>query len=296
MTKIKSPFSWVGNKYKYLDLINSAVKNNEFDKVYDPFMGSGNIILNLEVTSNKLIGNDKVPLLPNIYNEIKKTKEDFNSEDAREILNDWDRFSKKINYYNFREHWNGKYVHNEIDKTFIYETALLLKMCSNSMVRFNTNGLFNQGFRGYYGNKKEFFSDYSINNIVKDLNLLKKRLQEKQFSFYSLDFRDMLSKLTEEDLVILDPPYILSPGMYGKNFTTEDDEYLIDFMRKTESKYIYFNYTESEEKRHESLLEFISDNKENLAIEKINNQTAIGQGRKNSKSISEYMISNIRNK
>ena len=35
------------------------------------------------------------------------------------------------------------------DKDFIYETVILLKMCSNSMVRFNaTKGYFNQGFRG----------------------------------------------------------------------------------------------------------------------------------------------------
>lgn len=68
---MKTPYNWVGNKYKHMEIINSIVRNNEYDRVIDVFMGSGNILLNLECESNTYIGNDKIKLLPKLYNLIK---------------------------------------------------------------------------------------------------------------------------------------------------------------------------------------------------------------------------------
>ncbi|MEE0615972.1 MAG: DNA adenine methylase, partial [Intestinibacter bartlettii] len=154
---MKSPFNWVGNKYKYIGTINDLVRDKKYNDVVDCFMGSGNILLNLECTANRFIGNDKNRLLPYIYERIRVI-DNFNIHQIEITLNQWNRFSSKEDYYNFREYWNKKYKNNRFDDAFIYETALLLKMCSNSMVRFNSKGEFNQGFRGL-GKKTEFFTD-----------------------------------------------------------------------------------------------------------------------------------------
>ena len=148
MNYIKSPLNWVGNKYKYIDIINELVKGKEYEEIIDLFMGSGNVILNIDTKSNCYIGNDKNKLVPNLFTTIRKLDEDYNLEEFNKILDKWNYFREKDNYYAFREYWNKKYFADEFDKDFIYETVMLLKMCSNSMVRFNQQGVFNQGFRG----------------------------------------------------------------------------------------------------------------------------------------------------
>ena len=70
---MKTPFNWVGNKYNYIDTINDVVKNKKYNKVIDMFMGSGNIILNLDCEANEFIGNDKQRLLPLLYKSINES-------------------------------------------------------------------------------------------------------------------------------------------------------------------------------------------------------------------------------
>ena len=131
---MKSPFNWVGNKYKYLDVINSLVKDKNYDNVMECFMGTGNIILNIECNANKFIGNDIAKLLPMMYKHIKNM-DNFTMEYLENKLNQWNRFSTIEDYYELRAYWNNKYINNKFDDDFVYETAMLLKMCSNSMVR-----------------------------------------------------------------------------------------------------------------------------------------------------------------
>ena len=182
---MKSPFNWVGNKYKYIGTINDLVRDKKYNDVVDCFMGSGNILLNLECTANRFIGNDKNRLLPYIYERIRVI-DNFNIHQIEIILNQWNRFSSKEDYYNFREYWNKKYKNNRFDDAFIYETALLLKMCSNSMVRFNSKGEFNQGFRGL-GKKTEFFTDTMKKIIVNGLNDLNIELNKNNYEFFTED-------------------------------------------------------------------------------------------------------------
>lgn len=158
----KTPFNWVGNKFKFLKDINDTIQNKKYDRVIDLFMGSGNLVLNINSVEAKIyIGNDKIKLLPYIYRELSDNKYKYSLEDIENIINKFDRFSTKESYYTFRDYWNEKYLNDKFDRDFIMETILLLKMCSNSMVRFNPkHGYFNQGFRGL-GKKSEFFYRYN---------------------------------------------------------------------------------------------------------------------------------------
>lgn len=290
---MRSPFNWVGNKYRYVENINNITKDNKYNKVYDVFMGSGNILLNLECEAEFLIGNDSVPLIPNVYTAISTTKENFTLNELQSIVDKWNKFSDKQDYYSFRDYWNVKYLGNNHDKDFIYETILLLKMCSNSMVRFNgKKGYFNQGFRGLGKGKTEFFADTMKSKIIRELNNLKNSLTARKYEFTTGDFKHTLSKVVKDDLVILDPPYILSSGMYGMDFTNEDDLYLLDFLQNTDCHYMLFNYLESGEETNYNLTNFLSKNP-NLYVENLNNNTSTGQNRKGKKEIIEIVVSNI---
>ena len=68
---IKSPFNWVGNKYRYIDIINKLILNKQYENVYEPFLGSGNILLNVQCNTTNYFGNDTIYLIPEIYNFIK---------------------------------------------------------------------------------------------------------------------------------------------------------------------------------------------------------------------------------
>ena len=287
----KTPFNWVGNKFKYIDVINNLVRNKNYNSVIDMFMGSGNILLNINTNANKMIGNDKIKLLPCIYTEIEKNKHMYTLEDVDIILNRFNRFSKKEDYYIFRDYWNEKYLNDKMDEDFIIETVLLLKMCSNSMVRFNQKeGYFNQGFRGL-GKKDEFFTESMKRLCVDSVNSLTEILNKKEFDFTSEDFLNFKDS-DDNHLIILDPPYILRSDMYTVDWNKEHENKLNELIMKTKNDFIYFNYLERDGIVNQELVDIIK--KRGLTVIEINNKTNAGQGRsKNTIEVKEVLITNI---
>lgn len=287
----KTPFNWVGNKFKYIDEINNLVRNKKYNSVIDMFMGSGNILLNIDLNANKMIGNDKIKLLPCVYTEIAKNKHVYTLEDVDIILNRFNRFSKKEDYYIFRDYWNEKYLNDKMDKDFIIETVLLLKMCSNSMVRFNQKeGYFNQGFRGL-GKKDEFFTESMKRLCVDSVNSLTEILNKKEFDFTSEDFLNFKDS-DDNNLIILDPPYILRSDMYTVDWNKERENKLNELIMKTKNDFIYFNYLERDGIVNQELVDIIK--KRGLTVREINNKTNAGQGRsKNTIEVREVLITNI---
>ena len=286
---MKSPFNWVGNKYIYIEIINEVVKNKQYDKVIDMFMGTGNILINIDVKANQFIGNDKERLLPMIYKTIAQNDSYFNILRLNHIISTWCNFSKKEDYYAFRDYWNDKYKTNKFDENFIYETALLLKMCSNSMVRFNKQDEFNQGFRGL-GKLTEFFQDSMKELIVDGLNNLKKDLNMRNYQFTTQDAINI--EFNEDDLLIIDPPYILRQDMYSQDFTINHDNHLLDMIQNNTADFIYFNYIIRDGETHDNLNNILKSNNK-LKIIELSNRTKSGQGSKEIKSVSEVLITNI---
>ena len=87
-------FNWVGNKIKYIDKIKTLTKN--FTTAVDGMMGSGNVLIELAKT-HTIIGNDVIPLMPNIYNNFasfsisEKVRECYNWQ---KITGDWKTIMK----------------------------------------------------------------------------------------------------------------------------------------------------------------------------------------------------------
>lgn len=286
---MKSPFNWVGNKYTYIETINEIVKNKQYDKVIDMFMGTGNILVNIDVKANQFLGNDKNRLLPNVYKMVLKSITEFTLQELNQIIAKWNNFSQKEDYYIFRDSWNIKYKSNQFDKDFVYETALLLKMCSNSMVRFNKQDEFNQGFRGL-GKLTEFFQDSMKRLIIDGLNNLKEDLNKRNYSFVSQDAINI--KFNKDDLLIIDPPYILRQDMYSQDFTINHDNYLLDIIQNNKADFIYFNYIKRDGETHNKLNDILKLN-DKLKVIELSNRTKSGQGSTGVKQVSEVLITNI---
>lgn len=286
---MKSPFNWIGNKYTYIDIINEVVKGNKYNRAIDMFMGTGNILININIEANQFIGNDKNRLLPNVYKTIFESNREFTLQELNQIIVKWNNFSQKEDYYTFRDYWNIKYKANQFDRDFVYETALLLKMCSNSMVRFNRQDEFNQGFRGL-GKLTEFFQESMKALIVDGLNNLKKDLNKRNYNFISQDAINI--NFNKSDLLIIDPPYILRQDMYSQDFTVNHDNYLLDIIQNNKADFIYFNYIKRDGEIHNRLNKILESNNKLKVIE-LSNKTKSGQGSKEVKQVSEVLITNI---
>ena len=288
----KSIFNWVGNKWKYRQYIERYAVN--FDIIVDPMMGSGNILTYLGKTKN-IIGNDIIPLMPNIYNN--KNVFDVSIQVFKDIIDKWS-FTDKKHYYEFREYWNKKYINNNYDKKFLVETFLLLKMCSNSMVRFNNKGRFNQGFRGIGGDtKKSFFSYKQLENFSTCLEEWV-NISYKTAYFFNMDVLDFLNKFINKDMsktiFIFDPPYLLESGVYNINsYTNKKEKSIFNFIIDNNINFIFFNFLSKNKCTHLKFKDFIENNK--LDIITLKEKTATGQNRHGTSNIREVLITNLKN-
>lgn len=287
-------FNWVGNKIKYIDLIK--IYSEDFDSIIDPMMGSGNHLIELANKKN-IIGSDVIKLMPSIYQNFNKFNIDIDS--FHFVDSKWNNFICKNNYYEFRYYWNKKYLNDDFDKYFLIETFLLLKMCSNSMVRFNFNGAFNQGFRGERIENNihvPFFTKNKFLKFIIELNYIKSIINNNLYKeFFHGDVLDTLNniKFNNKTLFIFDPPYILETQAYCNNsYNKEYDKDIFNFIVDNNINFIYFNFLKRNGIIYQELLDFINNNK--FEYVQLNKKSNAGQNRKNTSIITEILVSNIK--
>jgi DNA adenine methylase len=94
-------------------------------------------------------------------------------------------------YYRVREDFNR----TEDPKLFLY----LLARCAKGSVRYNTEGLFNQSpDKRRHGTRPETMREniFGVSALLKGKSVIS-----------SLDYKDVLSNINEDDVVYMDPPY-----------------------------------------------------------------------------------------
>jgi len=279
--------NWLGNKLKYLNYLEHYSRN--FETIIDPMMGSGNILVEL-IKEHKIIGNDIIKLMPNIYSNYSNFC--FKEKDFKRIISRW-KFDKKKHYYDFRDYWNGKYLRDDYNKDFLIETFLLVKMCSNSVVRFNLKGEFNSGFRGLSGNP--FFEKKKINEWEEYLEKIKENLLKNDSTFFVCDVLKFLNFLKfdiNNSFFIFDPPYTLQEGCYSpKLYNRATESRIFDFILRENVNFVYFNFLSREEDEHENLKRFVDDGRFNVI--NLKEKSATGQNRKGTAKINEVLITNL---
>lgn len=215
---VKSPFNYVGNKYKLLSqlLVNFP---NEIDTFYDVFGGGGTLSLN--VKANKIYYNDIVPYVIDVLMGMRNISFKECVDKIKNIIKEYDL--SKTNSEGFcrlRDDYN-KGMRDWI--TFY----TLVCYSFNTQYRFNNKHEYNSSF----GHSKSYFSDVTQSKIEKVI----KRLQEINIEFNNKDFREVdYSVLKSNDLVYFDPPYLITCASYNdgkrgfKGWGSEDD---LDLMR-----------------------------------------------------------------
>ena len=249
MQILRSPFFYVGDKYKLMPQLKELFPTN-INTYYEPFCGGGSSFLN--TNARQYVSNDidyYVIALHKFFQANKNNVEPF--------LN---MLFEIIEKYNLSCSYKGILVPDELKKEFVktyyarfnkdaysnlradfntnqdnlYYLYLLLIYGFNHMIRFNARGEFNLPV----GNV-----DFN-NNVFTAINYFE-FLRCNRIRFTNMDFVKFLhtQKFKENDFVFCDPPYLISQSEYNKLWSEVEEITLYEELDKLNSRGVKFGLT-----------------------------------------------------
>ncbi len=296
---IRSPLFYTGDKYKLIPELKKYFPE-QINKFVEPFVGGGSVFLNFN--AKEFYEND-------IDKNIMSIHHYLSSFSSSEVL--LDILFKKIDEYQFTCSYKGKTVpqelkdkyvktyfakynaefykqlkekYNSSDRTDIADLYLLLIYGFNRMLRFNQQGDFNLPV----GNVD--FNNNTVEALTNYINLT----NQKKIHWSNKDYKSFLSKikLTENDFVYLDPPYLITASEYNKLWNQKDDDELFALLDKLNDKRIRFALSDVvnyKGKENTKLLDWVTKKKYNVYPIKSN---YINYHDNSIKSFSEVLITN----
>lgn len=263
----RSPLFYVGDKYKLIPEIKTHFPER-IDKFIEPFVGGGSVFMNVE--ANEYLLNDldqNVIALHQYLSSQAKDREAFFSfiwdlirkyglscsylydlvPDEMKELYPKTYFAKfnKESYNRLKKDYNNS---NHDDYALLY---LLLIYGFNHMLRFNGKGDFNLPV----GNV-----DFNI-NTVNALNCYFAEVVRKTPKWYNLDFMQFIRslELKTDDLIYLDPPYLITFSEYNKLWNKDTEKRLLgllDDISRENIKFAISNVTHYKGRANELFMEW----------------------------------------
>lgn len=246
---IRSPFFYVGDKYKLMPQLKSLFPD-DIDTYIEPFVGGGSSFLNS--SGKKYILNDIDENVIALHKELGKF-----ANASEELL---EKIYNIIDYYGLSCSFKGKNVPEELKKKYVktyysrYNKEAYLKMRDdynnkgntlllyvlliygfNHMIRFNAKGDFNLPVGNVDFNKNVY------NALINYLDFRR----NNEIVFENTDYQKFLNKIEfkEKDYVFLDPPYLISMSEYNKLWNDKKEVELCDFLDKLDEKGVRFGIT-----------------------------------------------------
>lgn len=217
MIELKGPFSYSGNKYK---IYKSNLKDtmSSFDRVHEPFLGSGACIYNSRKGGTGIDADQNVIAL---HKAIKR--ESLHQEMSDAFAKYFPNGRTEEGYYELRKDFNESWTKSGTTDDNAHMLHLLVQLSFNSLLRFS-----GKGFNVPFGRKEA-----DLERIKNHFDAAKRMELEFIHGKYSdLD----LSKVDKErDLIYFDPPYIASKFQYG-GWNKEDEIGLLDYIDGLDAK------------------------------------------------------------
>lgn len=278
---IQSPLNYTGGKFKLLKQILPYFPQ-KIDKFVDLFCGGCNVGIN--VNADKIIFNDINSELINLFKTFMKRKFSI-INDIDEIIETYGLSQSELygyehygsngnnglaeynkqNYIKLRENFNNLCEMKDADYYYIMLYVLII-FAFNNQIRFNGSGKFNLPV-----GKRDFNA-----KMRKKLVEFIERLDVKNVNFTCADFSNFnINKLTENSLVYLDPPYLITNAAYNESggWNENDEKRLLLFLDKLNSKNIKFalsNVLRNKNKENNILLEWVEKNKNMYKVINLN--------------------------
>jgi len=188
--KVPHPIQYQGSKRNLASTILRYLPD-KFPRLVEPFAGTGAISIACAARSkaNAYWINDLNKPLVNLLELIINHP----SKISRFYENLWNQQHDDSieHYYRVREDFNR----SQDPELFLY----LLARCVKGSVRYNAEGLFNQSpDKRRHGTHPRTMKEniFGVSNLLKGKTIIS-----------SLDYRDILSNINQDDVVYMDPPY-----------------------------------------------------------------------------------------
>lgn len=265
MGYVKSPFNYIGGKYKLLPQILPLFPR-KISTFYDVFGGGCNVGINSNAKS--VYYNDIVSYVVEMFTEIKGLNVDLAVKQIEEVMNEYNLTrANKEGFLKLREDYNnGK-------KTWVTFYTLVCHSFNNQF-RFNNKLQYNSSF----GTVKADFNPSKENNFRSFLE----KLNDTDIIFDSKDFREVdFSEANENDLIYFDPPYLISTGNYNdgkrgfKGWSNEDEIDLYNLCDNLDSQGIKFalsNVIQHNGQENKMLIDWLENYKVNYIKSHYNNR------------------------
>lgn len=226
---IKSPLNYTGGKYKILDSIFQYFPN-QIDTFIDLFGGGFNVGIN--VNAKKIIYNDHITYLKEMFEFFKETESSFIFENIKARISEFNLDSQNVDgYLKLRNKYNKS--------KNILDLFILTCYSFNHQIRFNNKYEFNTPF----GKNRSIYNNTIEQNLLKFISTLK----NKNIVFSSNDFLFIKNyKFKKNDFIYCDPPYLISNASYndGKrgfgNWTQNEDDNLLNLLDYLNDKGVKF--------------------------------------------------------
>jgi len=204
------PIKSQGIKTKLVGWISSNVKEIEFTRWVEPFMGTGVVAFN--VRPQKALLCDSNPHLINFYNALKN-KQITSSSVKNHLIIEGEKLLKSEGqyYYELRKRFNES--GNPLDFLF------LSRSCFNGMMRFNKKG----GFNVPFCKKPNRFAQALVTKITNQVENISQIIESGDYEFRNQDFKQTLQEIQHTDLVYSDPPYIGRHVDYFDSWSAEEE-------------------------------------------------------------------------
>lgn len=244
---IQSPLNYTGGKFKLLPQILPLFPS-QIDCFVDLFCGGCNVGIN--VSANRYVYNDSCEPLINLYSVMQTMKSDVFLSKVEKLIQKYDLSNVKLNGYEFYNcssadglgsYNKEKYLMlrsdfnslSKKDSDYYVMLYVLIVFAFNNQIRFNSSGKFNLPI-----GKRDFNQ-----NMYKKLNNFLSLLHSQNAIFTHKDFRNFdISKLTPNDFVYVDPPYLITCAAYNEQggWTENDEMDLLRFLDGLSKKNIRF--------------------------------------------------------
>lgn len=256
---IKSPFNWVGNKYKQLPQL-MKIFPDKINNFIDLFCGGCDVAQNMLARANHVYANDVNKLVIDIMLE-------FQNKPIEEVLAFIDMRIKQFDLTKTNKEGYLKYRDLYNDGT--YSTPLdlftLARFSFNNNMRFNSKGELNQAFGA---NRSSFNPTQRANTIKLHTNLQKIILSNRSFNDFDL------TPFGFDDFIYIDPPYLISDAFYNsgakevaQRWEQADDLRLFEYLDAANARGIRWamsNFTHNKGMTNEKLIEWIESNHWNV--------------------------------
>lgn len=220
------PIKSQGIKTKLVPWIMALVPKVK-GKWIEPFLGTGVVAFNSGHT--EAILNDTNPHIINFYTSIQKGEitpaivRKYLEEEGEKLRN-----AEEDGYAYYR------YIRNRFNKDYDPLDFLFLSRAGfNGMMRFNKNGSWNIPFC----QKPDRFSPAYITKIVNQVRYASEIIQDC-WQFLNIEFDEVISMASENDIIYCDPPYIGRYVDYYNGWNEVPEERLFKALSKTKSRFI----------------------------------------------------------